>query len=51
VATERVGGASIGLNVETSVAGFALVEVQREDGSAVPGMALADAAPIRGSAL
>jgi hypothetical protein len=51
VATERVGGASIGLNIETSVAGFALVEVQREDGSTVPGMALADAAPIRGSAL
>ena len=51
VSTERVGGASILLNVETSVAGFALVEVQQEDGSTVPGMSLNDAAPIRGSAL
>eukprot|EP00038_Savillea_parva_P008938 m.180164 g.180164 ORF g.180164 m.180164 type:complete len:634 (+) comp14943_c0_seq1:174-2075(+) len=44
------GGASIGLNIETSVAGYALVEVQ-QNGVPVPGMTLNDSVPIRGSAI
>eukprot|EP00037_Helgoeca_nana_P018921 m.182610 g.182610 ORF g.182610 m.182610 type:complete len:233 (+) comp24646_c0_seq2:1168-1866(+) len=50
VGKEYTGGVTLGLNVETSVAGFALVEVQQH-GVNVSGMSLSDAVPIRGSAL
>lgn len=44
------GGPVVGLNIETSVAGYALVEVQH-NGVAVAGMTLNESVPIRGSAL
>jgi hypothetical protein len=44
----KFAGKELILNVSTSIAGSVRVEVQREDGKALPGFALADCPEIYG---